>query len=263
MQSIGELMTQVHYGWTTHSWLVAAHVVMAVITVLVLCFVSAPYGRFSRSGWGPMIPGRLGWVVMETPAVIGFAAFFVAGAGWQRPASLLLGSLWLVHYVHRTYIFPFRLRSTRPMPVVVAALAFFYQLINAPTNAWQVSALGGYDAAWLSDPRCVGGVALMLAGIVGNIHSDTVLIRLRAPGETGYKIPMGGLYRWVTAANYLGELAIWTGWALATWSWAGLAFALYTFANLAPRAAESHRWYKDTFASDYPSERRRLLPYIW
>ena len=103
----------------------------------------------------------------------------------------------------------------------------------------------------------------MVVGIVGNIHSDTVLINLRRPGETGYKIPQGGLFRWVTAANYLGELTIWTGWAVATWSWAGLAFAVYTFANLAPRAAESHRWYMDTFAGAYPPERKRLLPYLW
>jgi len=263
MEDLGELMMQVHHGWTVHAWMVAAHFAMALVTLLVLVFISAPYGRFSRGGWGPMVPGRLGWVVMETPAVVGFAVFFFAGAGWQRPASLVLGMLWLVHYVHRTYIFPFRLRSTRPMPVLIAALAFVYQLINAPTNGWQVSALGAYDAAWLTDPRFVFGVVLMVAGIVGNIHSDNVLINLRKPGETGYKIPTGGLYRWVTAANYLGELAIWTGWALATWSWAGLAFAVYTFANLAPRAAESHRWYKDTFPGDYPPERRRLLPYIW
>ena len=254
---------QIHHGYTVHSWLVGAHLGLAVVTLLVLIFISAPYGRFARDGWGPVVPGRLGWVVMETPAVVAFLVCFFAGDGWRRPAAVVLAALWLLHYIHRTYIFPFRLRSTRPMPVVVAALAFGYQLLNAPTNAWQVGQLGAYDAAWIGDPRFVLGIALMSCGIIGNIHSDTVLINLRKPGETGYKIPVGGLFRWVTAANYLGELMIWTGWAVATWSWAGLAFAVYTFANLAPRAAESHRWYKDTFAGAYPTDRKRLLPGIW
>ncbi len=250
-------------GYTGHDLLVAIHLMLAPITALVLVFVSAPYGRFVREGWGPRLPGRLGWMVMETPAVVGFGAVLVSTDGWQQPAALLLAGLWLVHYVHRTYIFPFRLRSTRPMPVLVAALAFAYQTLNAPTQAWQLGALGDYGSSWLTDPRFGVGAAAMVAGIVVNVQSDNILMALRAPGETGYKIPHAGLYRHVTAANYFGEVVIWVGWAIATWSWAGLAFALYTLANLAPRAAESHRWYQDTFGSDYPASRKRLVPFIW
>ena len=43
---------------------------------------------------------------------------------------------------------------------------------------------------------------------------------------------------------------------------AGLAFAVYTFANLAPRAIDHHTWYRQRF-SDYPPERRALIPYLW
>ena len=44
-----------------------------------------------------------------------------------------------------------------------------------------------------------------------------------------------------------------------TWSLAGLAFALFTFCNLAPRALSNHRWYRETF-EHYPSNRRALIP---
>ena len=73
--------------------------------------------------------------------------------------------------------------------------------------------------------------------------------------------PFGGLYRWVSCPNYLGEILEWSGWALATWSWPGLAFAVFTFANLAPRALSTHRWYRETFA-DYPPERKALVPFV-
>ena len=87
------------------------------------------------------------------------------------------------------------------------------------------------------------------------------MFRLRQPGETGYKIPRGGTYRWVSCPNYLGEMLQWLGWAIASWSLAGAAFAVFTLANLLPRAIAVHRWYKDEFP-DYPPARRAVIPYL-
>ncbi|HDP80029.1 MAG TPA: DUF1295 domain-containing protein, partial [Spirochaetes bacterium] len=95
-----------------------------------------------------------------------------------------------------------------------------------------------------------------------NMHADHVLKNLRSPGETGYRIPAGGLYRFVSCPNYFGEILEWTGWALATWSLPGLAFALFTMANLVPRARAHHRWYHETFP-DYPAERKRVIPFLY
>jgi protein-S-isoprenylcysteine O-methyltransferase Ste14 len=89
-----------------------------------------------------------------------------------------------------------------------------------------------------------------------------VLVRLRAPGATGYAIPRGGLYELVTCPNYLGEIVIWCGWALASWSWAGVAFAVYTLANLAPRARSHQAWYRATFP-DFPKARRAMIPWLF
>lgn len=46
-----------------------------------------------------------------------------------------------------------------------------------------------------------------------------------------------------------------------TWSISGLAFFIYTVANLGPRAFANHRWYQETF-EDYPKERRALIPFL-
>ena len=45
------------------------------------------------------------------------------------------------------------------------------------------------------------------------------------------------------------------------WATAGLAFAVYTAANLAPRAFSHHSWYKERFA-DYPPTRKALIPFV-
>ena len=104
------------------------------------------------------------------------------------------------------------------------------------------------------------GVTLFALGFGLNVHSDRVLRSLRAPGETGYRIPFGGGFAYVSAPNYLGEILEWLGFALAAQTLAAWAFAAFTVANLAPRALSNHRWYRERFP-DYPLRRRALIPF--
>jgi steroid 5-alpha reductase family enzyme len=95
-----------------------------------------------------------------------------------------------------------------------------------------------------------------------NISSDSILIDLKKQNGNSYKIPQKGLFRLVSSPNYLGEIIEWSGWAIATWSLPGLAFALWTAANLVPRARSNHQWYKKEF-TDYPESRKALIPFIF
>ena len=104
-------------------------------------------------------------------------------------------------------------------------------------------------------------VPIFLAGMAVNVSSDNRLIALRRDNGADYKIPQGGLFRWISCPNYLGEIVEWCGWALATWSMAGLSFAAWSFGNLAPRAMSHHRWYHEQFP-DYPEERKALIPFV-
>jgi 3-oxo-5-alpha-steroid 4-dehydrogenase 1 len=79
---------------------------------------------------------------------------------------------------------------------------------------------------------------------------------------TGYKIPHGGMFKYVSAANYFGEVLEWAGWALALRSLPSAAFAFFTFCNLAPRADAHHKWYKAKF-EDYPANRKAIVPCLW
>jgi 3-oxo-5-alpha-steroid 4-dehydrogenase 1 len=234
---------------------------LAAVTLAALSLVTAPYGHYARSGWGPTMPSRLGWIVMESPAVLAFAAFYLLGSHRASPAPLAMLALWQTHYLHRAFVFPLAMRAGKTMPVAIAAMAFSFNVLNAWINARWISELGDYPVRWLLDPRFVTGTAIFFAGLCINVGADRRLLALRAPGETGYKIPRGGLYEWVSCPNYLGEIVEWLGWALATWSVPGLAFAVYTIANLGPRALHHHAWYRRTFP-DYPRRRKALLPFI-
>lgn len=239
-------------------WLASAPVIF-----FSLFFIAAPYGRYRRGGWGPELDNRVGWVLMEAPSPVLFAVLFWLGPHNGIATAWAFLAMWLGHYIHRSFIFPLRMRSGGGMPLSIALFGLLFNLGNAYLNArWLFHFSGGYAEAWLLAPQFVAGVAVFGVGFGINRWADHVLRSLRAPGETGYKIPRGGLYRFVSSPNYLGEIVEWCGWAIATWSLPGLAFALWTFANLAPRARAHHRWYHESFP-EYPSERRALIPKLW
>ncbi len=134
-----------------HRWAVWTVFALAALTVLGLQFIVAPYGRHRRSGWGPTLPNRWAWVLMESPASLLFLAIYLQGDRARDAVPLLLLGLWQVHYVHRTFVFPFRLRDTnKRMPLLVAALGLLFNTLNAYVNARWISHFGDYSqgVAW-------------------------------------------------------------------------------------------------------------------
>ena len=91
------------------------------------------------------------------------------------------------------------------MPVVVAGSGFAFNVVNAYVNARFISHLGAYGAEWLADPRFLAGLAIFATGFALNIHSDNVLLRLRKLGGSGYSIPRGGAFRYVSCPNHPGS----------------------------------------------------------
>jgi 3-oxo-5-alpha-steroid 4-dehydrogenase 1 len=241
----------------------------AVAAFVALQFVSAPYGRHLRKGWGPKIDATLGWVVMEAPSPLAFLACWLVAAPSRRSsaAGLVFLALWQTHYVYRAFIFPFRRRGgSGVLPLSIVLMSIVFNVANGYLNGRWIYTLGPErPAAWLADPRFLAGVALFGIGYGINHQSDRILLELRSPRASAggdYRIPRGGLFRFVSCPNYLGEIVEWSGWALCTFSPAGLLFALGSAANLVPRARAHHRWYRDKFA-DYPPERKAIVPWIF
>jgi 3-oxo-5-alpha-steroid 4-dehydrogenase 1 len=149
------------------------------------------------------------------------------------------------------------------MPVLIVCFAFLFNAMNSTLNGrYLFSFSGGYSPDWFTDIRFIIGLVFFISGFCINYQSDAILLKLRNSSETAYRIPQGGLYRWVCCPNYLGEIIEWIGWALATWSLPGLVFAVWTMANLVPRARSNDRWYREHFP-DYPEERKILIPGVW
>lgn len=245
----------------TFNLLVLIWIGFALLLFPVILKISAPYGRHARTTWGPMINNRIGWFIMEAPALVVFTYLVFTGAGFKQIVILVFSMLWIIHYFNRVIIFPLRIRTAgKKMPVVIMVFALFFNLINGLINGYWFGRLSpSYPDTWFIDPRFIFGGALFSAGFVINLYHDKILISLRKNSKNGYQIPKGGLFKYISCPNFLGEILEWGGFALMTWCLPALSFFIWTFVNLIPRSLDHHRWYQKTFP-DYPKNRKALFP---
>ena len=167
----------------------------------------------------------------------------------------------MIHYLNRGLIFPFRIRTSgKLIPILIVLFAFGFQIVNRFLNGMALGWFGSdYQQNWLSQPNFLIGSVCFVAGWLINISSDEILLKLRQPKETEYRIPQGGFYKWISCPNFLGEIILWSGWAIMCWNLAALSFAIWTLSNLVPRAIAHHKWYRSVFP-DYPAERKAIFP---
>lgn len=238
-----------------------ALVVLAVLTFVSGLFTVNPYGRYMAPDQRFTMPAKPAWLLFEFPQLWAFAATFWAMAGQLSAPAITLFVLWQVHYIYRALIYPLRAhKAGRRFPVSGVVFGFAFNAANGFVNGYAVAhASHLLTSQWFADPRFIAGLTVALTGWAINFQADNILVNLRADGSGGYRIPRGGAFRWISGANYFGEIVLWCGWALMSWTLAGLVFALFTIANLAPRALSHHRWYRETFP-DYPRDRRAILP---
>ncbi len=242
------------YGW----------IILAIVLFPVQLFVTAPYGRHTNTSWGPLIPNKLGWFIMEIISPLILAYFFLTGTVEKTSPMWFFFIIWVLHYLNRSIIFPLRTRTTgKKIPVLIVLSAMFFNVINGSTNGYFLGSLSEpYPTDWFTDPRFIAGTILFFTGVFINIQSDEILLNLRKPGETGYKIPKGGLFKYISCPNLFGEIVEWTGFAILCWNLPAAGFAIWTAANLIPRAISHHKWYQQKF-DDYPKERKAVIPGIW
>ncbi len=240
--------------------LIVGWIIIALIVFPFALKVAAPYGRHIRKGWGSMVDNKWGWVIYESPAPILVALFFFLGDAPKTNAVWIMFSLFMLHYINRTYIFPFRIRTKgKKVPLGIVFSAFAFNLVNGSIIGYYLGFVQSYNDTWMNDPRFVIGLLLFIIGMAINWQSDNILINLRKPGELGYKIPMGGMFKFVSCPNLMGEIIEWTGFAVMLWALPGLSFALWTASNLIPRALDHHKWYLAKF-KDYPEDRMAVIP---
>ncbi|MBO7382699.1 MAG: 3-oxo-5-alpha-steroid 4-dehydrogenase [Muribaculaceae bacterium] len=239
----------------------------AVVVFISLHFVSAGYGMMYTRRWGPSVNNRLGWVMMEAPVFIAMCILWALSPRQWDTTPLVIFCLFQAHYFQRSFIFPMLIQGKNRMPLSIILMGVLFNLINAlMQGGWifYLSPEGMYSPEWLCTPQFIIGTLIFIAGMAINIHSDHIIRHLRRPSDTRHYIPRGGMFPYVSSAHYFGEFVDWTGFAILTWAWAGAVFALWTFANLAPRARRINRRYAEEFGEEFTRlNLRAIIPFIY
>jgi protein-S-isoprenylcysteine O-methyltransferase Ste14 len=246
--------------------LIYAWVIINLLTGLPI-FIGKMMPMSGRSGKTPLsimgdINKKAAWIIMEIPVLIVVIAFYAMAEQPMNYSVIMVGAFCL-HYCNRALVYPHRIKADgKTMPVMIMLFSMIFYTVHGYMIGHYFGALKSYSVEWLLDPRFIIGATMFLAGLCINIYSDNILLNLRKPGETGYKIPRGGLFKYVSSPHYLGEMIEWTGFAIMTWSLPGFAYALTVVVPLFGQALNAHQWYLSKFADDYPKSRKAIFPGI-
>eukprot|EP01065_Artemidia_motanka_P013857 TRINITY_DN1780_c1_g1_i1.p2 TRINITY_DN1780_c1_g1~~TRINITY_DN1780_c1_g1_i1.p2 ORF type:complete len:296 (+),score=49.29 TRINITY_DN1780_c1_g1_i1:32-889(+) len=225
-----------------------------------------PYGRYAGTGvlglGGVTANNQLCWIMQEAPA-------FVAAA-WAlcyHPSRSVVGTallcLFAAHYFQRSFVFPLLMRGRKPTAFYVYLCAAGYCGFNGHLMSLALLNME-VGPGRVYEPSFMVGVLMFAVGMYVNIDADQHLRTLRSdPKDTSYHIPRRGMFRWVSGANFFGEILEWGGFALAAQHPAATAFFLTVAGNIGPRALSHHKWYIDKFGEKYTAlNRRALIPYV-
>ncbi|XP_030016864.1 3-oxo-5-alpha-steroid 4-dehydrogenase 2-like [Sphaeramia orbicularis] len=221
----------------------------------------ARYGRYvTNTKW--CCSARLGWFVQEVPAFLLplLLLLLYEEDNVDRSGRTLLLYTFMLHYFHRSFIYAFLTRG-RPIPIMIVISAAIFCSLNGFLQGHFLLHCFQLEHTWWTDLRLCAGICLFVVGMIINIDSDRILRKLRKPGEITYSIPQGGMFEFISGANFFGEIVEWCGYAVATWSFPTFSFAFFTICSIGPRAYLHHRFYQKKF-KDYPRNRKALIPFV-
>merc|ERR1712232_813235 len=143
--------------------------------------------------------------------------------------------------------------------------------LTAALIAHQQRSVPSYRAMGIDQTVLKCGLLFSLVGQLGNLYHHWILANLRSGVRTStddgdtkpkYVIPIGGLFKYVTAPHYFFELIAWLGIACTTQHLNAFLTVADMLSYLAGRSVATTKWYKSKF-SDYPSERKNLIPFLF
>ena len=167
--------------------------IMGLFVFVALYFVDAGYGKFRSKKWGYSVSNKLGWVLMECPALIPISYTLVA----LSPSNLaiLFMSLYALHYVYRSFVFPALLKGKSKMPLAIVDMGATFNFINSSLLCASVVAfpqesytdIPSYAQHW----NFWLGLVLFFLGMYTHMRADHTIRNLRNRATPTTTCPRG------------------------------------------------------------------------
>ncbi|KAH7341254.1 3-oxo-5-alpha-steroid 4-dehydrogenase-domain-containing protein [Rhizoctonia solani] len=107
-------------------------------------------------------------------------------------------------------------------------------------------------------------IAIWAFAELSNFHAHLTLRNLRpANNPIARGIPRGYLFEYVSCPNYTFEILAWIAFTLMTKSWASLIFIIAGTTPMIIWAIKKHKAYRREFGSQYPRNRKIIVPFLF
>src|SRR5688500_17210685 len=104
---------------------------------------------------------------MELPGLVLVPLLFGLGNGGKTIVHYILVACYVAHYLHRTFIFPFRIKTRgKRMPIAIMGSAIFFNLMNGGILGGWLGEYATYTIDWLGSPQFLCGAVLFLGGAI-------------------------------------------------------------------------------------------------
>jgi len=221
---------------------------------------------------GPQISWRMVFVLEYLGPMLLYPIFYLQPwwiYGSDLPAMDMVQHLafacFMLHYLKREYetLFVHRFgNGTMPLRNLFKNSSYYWG--NAVICSYFINR-PGYTAPPFY--LVLIGLVIFMIGETGNFHAHQILRHLRRPGTRERNIPRGGLFEWVSCANYTYEILGWLGFCVMTSSLAAVLFTAQGAFQMYAWAIGKHKRYKREFNGEngttvYPKNRKALIPFL-
>lgn len=268
--------------------------VIITISAFVQLYVKVEYGKLTSQNSQFLLSSRFSWIIQEIPNLVvsGYFVYEYISKSEMNIVNIVVISCFILHYIHRTLIFPFFIENTYSFTILPVVSAFVFTSINSFLQCRSVLLFSEYSENYLTNIDFIVGLSVFILGMIINIYHDYSMILQRKShlskikekdkkqdnqddnlskislntNKTNipdkYILPHGGLFEFIDCPNYFGEFIEWLGFGIMSRTISGYLFAYTTFAVLFTRALSYHDWYKNKFKEKYPLNRKAFIPYI-
>lgn len=247
-------------------------------------------GRTSLASARFNVPGRLAWCIGELVGPINAAFILLTLPSKVHPPPpnailglapwhLVIGSLYIIHYINRAFITPvFLAPSMSPIHLSVMLPMCLFNFVNSSGIAtW----LCYTPATTQSEPLRYLGLVIFFVGMVGNIIAENKLFELRRGSakrkaksegkavvtyDKVYVIPpVEGLFKYNLYPHYVWEWLEWTGyWMIGGWAFGpAMTFLINEVSTMTPRGVQGRQWYEKKFGKRAVAGRGGIGPFSW
>ena len=248
------------------------YLILDIPIFLILFFLNAGYGKFynynSAPSFLPTISSKTSWIIQESPCIFITIYYIIKLLNKISLNSFMVILPFLIHYFHRTLIFPFIIQNSKNSPLDITLMAFTFCFFNAIIQNRSIFYFSEYENNYIFKTQYLFGIFIFFLGMLINIFHDYLMVFKRKKNKGKYILPRGYLWNLIICPNYFGEIIEWFGFSILSGNFSGIVFFISTIANLFPRAIKYHNWYKIKFKEQFNDKndkvfyRKAILPFV-